>query len=83
MNEPHSLFCCAPGLGLGLGLDVDRGPGAGAGGGDDADVVCRSPDGIIHGAPAGSRVGCCGNHRCAHGRTALLSPSAARAGRGR
>lgn len=68
VNEPHSLTWCA--LGLVLGLDVDQGLGVGAGGGDDVGVAGRSPDGIIHGAPAGSRVGCCGNHRCAHGRTA-------------
>lgn len=66
VNEPHILTLCAPGP----GLDVDRGLGVGAGGGDDVGVVGRSPGGIIHGAPAGSRVGCCGNHRCAHGRTA-------------
>lgn len=65
-NEPHSLIWCV----LGLGLDVDQALGVGAEGGDDAGVAGRSPGGIIHGAPAGSRVGCCGNHRCAHGRTA-------------
>lgn len=65
-SEPHSLAWYA----LGLGLDVDQGLDAGAGDGDDAGVVGRSPGGIIHEAPAGSRVGCCGNHRCAHGRTA-------------
>lgn len=42
----------------------------GAGDGDDAGVAGRSPDGIIHEVPADSRVGCCGNHRCAHERTA-------------
>lgn len=66
LPRPHSLTWCAPDL----GLDVDQGLGVGAGDGDDADVADRSPGGIIHGAPAGSRVGCCGNHRCAHGRTA-------------
>lgn len=66
VNEPHSLTLCA----LGLDLDVDRDLGVGAVGGDDAGVAGRSPGGIIHGAPAGSKVGCCGNHRCAHGRTA-------------
>lgn len=67
-NETHSPTWRA--LGLGPALDVDRGLDAGAGDGDDAGVAGRSPGGIIHGAPAGSRVGCCGNHRCAHGRTA-------------
>lgn len=66
VNEPHILTWHA----LGLDLDVDQGLGVDAGGGDDAGVADRSPGGIIHGAPAGSRVGCCGNHRCAHGRTA-------------
>lgn len=66
VNEPHSLTWCAQGP----GLDVDRDLGVGAGGVDDAGVAGRSPGGIIHGAPAGSRVGCCGNHRCARGRTA-------------
>lgn len=80
VNELHSLTWCA--LGLGLDLDVDQDLGAGAVGGDDAGVAGRSPGGIIHGAPAGSRVGCCGNHRCAHGRTASLSPSVAKAGKG-
>lgn len=66
VNEPHSLIWLAPGL----GLDVDQGLGVGAEGGDDAGVAGRSPGGTIHGVPAGSRVGCYGNHRCAHGRTA-------------
>lgn len=30
----------------------------------------RCRDGIIHGAPADSRAGCCGNQCCALGRTA-------------
>lgn len=49
---------------------MDRDPGVGAGDGDDVGVADRFPGGIIHGAPAGSKVGCCGNHRCARGRTA-------------
>lgn len=68
MNEPHSPTECA--LAPAPGLDVGRDRGEGAGGGDDVGAVGRSPGGIIHGAPAGSRVGCCGNHRCALGRTA-------------
>lgn len=60
-----------------------RDPGVGAGDGDDAGVADRFPGGITHGAPAGSKVGCCGNHRCAPGRTALLSASVASTGRGR
>lgn len=65
-SEPRSLTWHA----LDLGLDVDQGLGAGAGVGDDAGAAGKSPDGIIHGVPAGSKAGCCGNHRCAHGRTA-------------
>lgn len=68
MNELHSLTWCV--LDLGLGLGADQGLGVGAGGGDDAGVADRSPGGIIHEAPADSKVGCCGNHHCAHGRTA-------------
>lgn len=68
MNEPHNLTWGV--LALARGLDVDRDLGVGAGDGDDAGVADRFPDGIIHGAPAGSKVGCCGNHRCARGRTA-------------
>lgn len=47
-----------------------RDQGVGAGVGDDVGVDDRFQGGIIHGAPAGSKVGCCGNHRCVHGRTA-------------
>lgn len=68
MNEPHSLTWGVPALAL--GPDVDQVLGGGAGDGGDADVADRFPGGIIHGAPAGSKVGCCGNHRCARGRTA-------------
>lgn len=64
MDGSHNQVCCAldQGLGVGPGLGVGAGGGVGAAG--------RSPGGIIHGAPAGSRVGCCGNQCCAHGRTA-------------
>lgn len=68
MNEPHNLSWGF--LALAQGLDVDQDPGVGVGDGDGAGVADRFPGGIIHGAPAGSKVGCCGNHRCAHGRTA-------------
>lgn len=81
MNVPHSLTWCA--LVQALGLDVDQSLGVGVGDGGDAGVAGRSPGGIIRVVPAGSKVGCCGNHRCAHGRTASLSGSAASTGRGR
>lgn len=79
VNVSHNLASCAPVQ----DLDVDLGLGVGAEDGGDAGVAGSSPGGIIHGVPAGSRVGCCGNHRCAHGRTASPSPSVVRAGRGR
>lgn len=66
MSGSHSLAWRA----LAQGLDGDQVLGVGAGGGGDAGVAGRSPGGIIHGAPAGSRVDCCGNRCCAHGRTA-------------
>lgn len=73
----HSLVWSA----LGLGLDVVQGLGVDAEGGDDEGVAGRSPGGIIHGAPAGSKAGYCGNRCCAHERTAYLTP-VARAVRG-
>lgn len=68
MNEPHNLTWGV--LAQARGLDVVRDQGVGAGDGDDVGVDDRFRGGIIHGAPAGSKVGCCGNHRCVHGRTA-------------
>lgn len=81
VNEPHSLTGNAPALAL--VLDVAQDQDVGAGGVGDVGAVGRSPGGIIHGAPAGSRAGCCGNHHCAHGRTAYRSGSVVRSERGR
>lgn len=81
MNELHSLTGNAPAQVL--GLDVAQAQDVDAGDVGDVDAVGRSQGGIIHGAPAGSKAGCCGNHHCVHERTAYRSGSVVRSGRGR
>lgn len=81
MNEIHSLTGNA--LAQDLGLDVARAQDVDAVDVGDVGAVGRSRGGIIHGAPAGSKAGCCGNHHCAHERTAYRSGSVVGSGRGR